>query len=135
MKGSDIMKHKYSFFCDAANVDCSGKVSALGIFTNIRALQFPAVHPVMTFVACIEGRSTESGRHPFRINFINDDGKDIMPAMQGEIDITQSSLTANIMLNLSTITFPKPGTYTIDLVVDNQVLVSESLNVILLNQK
>ncbi len=129
------MKHKYSFFCDAANVDSSGKVSALGIFTDIRTQQFPAIHQTMTFVACIEGRSTEAGKHPFRINFIDDDGKDIIPPMQGKINITRNSLNANIMLKLNTVTFPKPGTYSMDLIVDNQVIASESLNVIFLSKK
>lgn len=129
------MKLKYSFFCDAANVDSSGKVSALGIFTNIKVLQFPAKHPMMTFVACIEGRRSESGKHPFHINFIDDDGKDIMPTIHGEINITPKSSSTNIMINLNAITFPKPGTYSLDLVVDNQVLASESLNMILVQQK
>jgi hypothetical protein len=126
-----FLKLKYSFFCDAANIDSSGKISALGIFTNINAQQFPAIQPAMTFVTCIEGRKSESGQHPFRINFIDDDGNDIMPPMQGEIDIAQNSSNANIIVNLNAITFPKPGTYSMDLVIDNQVLASESLNVVI----
>lgn len=131
IKEADLLKHKYSFFCDAANIDSSGKVSALGIFTSINTTKLPVTHTSMTFVACIEGRSSEAGRHPFRINFIDDDGKDVIPPMQGELEVTQATLNAILILSLNSVTFPQPGTYSMDLVVDNQVLASENLAVIL----
>jgi hypothetical protein len=125
------MKNKYSFFCDAATVDSSGKVSALGIFTTVNASQFPATLAEMTFVACIEGRQSETGKHPFRINFIDDDGNNILPSIHGEIDISQNSFHANMLLKLKSVTFQRPGTYAMDLVVDDQILASESINIVL----
>jgi hypothetical protein len=56
------MEVKYSFFCEAATTDSSGRLSVLGIFDGIYATAFPAVHPRATFVVVIEGHRSERRR-------------------------------------------------------------------------
>lgn len=121
------MKTKYSFVCDAANISQSGNINVLGIFRNINTSSFPCVLPKMTYVSCIEFHRSEVGSHKFKLTFINDDGKDILPALHGEIAITNHSLVTNIMLDISNVSFPEPGTYAIDLTLNNQNIASDNI--------
>lgn len=121
------MKAKYSFVCDAANISQSGNINVLGIFRNINVSTFPCTLSKMTYVACIEFHRSEVGRHKFKLTFINDDGKDILPSLNGEIEITSQSLITNIILDISNVVFTSPGNYAIDLTVNNQNIASEDI--------
>lgn len=121
------MEVKNAFFCDAAIADSSGKVSVLGIFTNINSKQFPVKHPNMALVAIIEGHRIEAGQHQIKIEFVDSDGHNIIPSMQGTFKIAPGSTTANFILNLQQTSFIKPGIYSADIGVDNQHLRSVTL--------
>lgn len=68
-----------------------------------------------------------SGRHPIKVNFIDDDGKAIMSSIHGEFQTSAEQPNVSMIFNLSGMSFPKPGTYSLDLVVDNQVLATCTL--------
>lgn len=123
------MQIKYSFFCDAANIDTTGKVNALGIFNNINSENFPLIYPKMTFVAGIEGRRSEAGQHHMKIKFIDEDGKDIIPPMENVIESSVSKPNTNLLFDLVGINFHNPGVYSLDIIMDNQLLRSESISV------
>lgn len=124
------MHCRYSFVCDAANISQTGNLNVLGIFRNINSAKFPCQHPRFTYVANIEFHRSESGKHSFRINFIDDDGKDIISPLTGEIEVSSSNRSANILVELANIQFPKAGIYEIDLTLDNQHVTTESINII-----
>ncbi|HEX2944378.1 MAG TPA: hypothetical protein VHT96_00295 [Clostridia bacterium] len=124
------MHCKYSFVCDAANISQTGNLNVLGIFRNISAAKFPCQHPRFTYVANIEFHRSEVGKHSFRMNFIDDDGKEIISPLSGEIDVSASNRSANIIIELANIQFPKAGVYEIDLTLDNQHVTTESINVL-----
>lgn len=121
---------KYSFVCDAANISQTGNLNVLGIFRNINTAKFPCQHPRFTYVANIEFHRSELGKHLFRINFIDDDGNDIISPLSGEIEVNAINRSANILVELANIQFPKAGVYEIDLTLDNQHVATESINII-----
>lgn len=121
------MNVKYSFVCDAANIAQSGNLNVLGIFKSINAVQFPCVYPRFMYIAHIEFHRSETGKHKFKLNFINDDGKEILPPMYGEINVNPQNPFTNIMVNINGATFPKPGAYQIDLNIDYQHLCTETI--------
>ena len=121
---------KYSFVCDAANISQTGNLNVLGIFRNISAVKFPCQHPRFTYVANMEFHRSELGKHSFRINFIDDDGNDVISPLNGEIEVNAANRSANILVELANIQFPKAGVYEIDLTLDNQHVTTESINVI-----
>lgn len=123
------MQVKYAFFCDAANVDASGKLNVLGVFQNVQASQFPYTHPKMTFVAGIESRISEAGKHQIKIVFIDEDGKNVLPPLTGVFETSPGQLNSNFLLDLVNISFPKAGVYMADIVVDNNSIRSESITV------
>lgn len=123
------MKFKYSFICETANVSSSGNLNAFGIFQNINIQNFPFVIPRMFYVAGIQFHRSETGRHSFIVNFIDDDGRSITPPLEREIVINEHKYFANFLVGLENIQFLKPGTYQINLMIHNQTIAINGINV------
>lgn len=128
------MEVKYSFFCEAAATDSSGRLSVLGIFDIINALELPAMYPHLTFVVAIAGHRSELGLHQLKINFIDTDGKPFLPPLELSFELTRDRPNSNIILNLNNITFSHSGTYCADIVVDNHHLKTVELMIKKINQ-
>jgi len=124
------MEVKYSFICDYAAADAGGKVNVIGIFNNINVREFPCTYPAFTYVAGLKFQRSETGVHRFVLSFIDYDGNEFRPKVQGQIKVGNTMVAQNIILNLKNIKFPKATTYQIDLVVDNQVAASDTINVL-----
>jgi len=127
------MKLKYSFLCNAANFSQSGNLNVLDIFHTINSQKFPFKYPKFVYVACIKFHLSEIGKHNFKVSFVDEDGKEIIPPLKGEIHANPNK-TSTIMLELRNISFSKPGTYQIDLVIDNLLVTSDDVNVVQINQ-
>jgi hypothetical protein len=128
------MKIKYSFVCDAANIAQSGNLNVLGIFKNITSSQFPCTHPKFVYVAHVEFHRTEICKHKFKVTFVNDDGKDVIPPLNGELALNSQFPWANIIMELVNVNFLKAGTYQIDLTIDNQHICTDDITVFDSNQ-
>jgi hypothetical protein len=72
--------------CDAA-VDYGGRLSILGAFDVIHAHRFPAVHPHCSVALRIRFDRIESGAHPFILNIVDEDGNNIIPPIQGNMEV------------------------------------------------
>ncbi len=123
------MKIKYSFISEAANVSQSGNLNVLGIFQNINATSFPTKFTKMVYVACIEFHRSESGNHKFKLNFIDDDGKQVIPVVEGDLYVSEDSNYSNLLLSFENIQFNSPGTYAMDLLIDNHHISTDIINV------
>lgn len=128
------MKVLHSFVCDTATIDAGGKLNVMGIFDNIASREFPCVHPSFTYVAGLRFERSEVGKHPFILSFVDYDGKELIPKLDGETDI-QSACTHNIIFKLNNILFPSPTTYQIDLVVDKHFVCSNLIYLTRLNDQ
>ena len=125
------MKLKYAFVCDSANISLQGNLNALGIFSNINASQYPVTFGRFFYVATIMFHGSEIGPHRFKLLFVNDSDKEIIPPVEGELNATPQALNNNLLLELNGITFPNPGIYKFTLSVDNKLLGTESINVLI----
>lgn len=109
--------------CDAAT-DNSGKLNILGTFDTIWAPSVPTVHPQFSIALRIRFEAIERGEHRIRVNFVDADGRHIIPAANGTINInfpnSQRSGSANLILNIQQIRLERYGDYSIDLAVDNR---------------
>jgi hypothetical protein len=124
------MKAKYSFVCDAANISQTGNLNVLGIFDIIQSLQFPCQHPKFMYVSHIEFHRSETGIHKFKLTFIDEDGKDIIPPINGELNIQPHNLGANIIMELANVQFPAAGIYEFNLTVDNVNICSDTVKIV-----
>jgi len=110
--------------CDAATVDVAGKLNVLGAFDTIGTGDMPTVYPQCAIALRIRFKNIERGEHRVTVNFVDLDGKHIIPAANGTININfpdeQRSGSANLVLNLQMLKLEKHGEYSIDLAVDGR---------------
>jgi hypothetical protein len=109
--------------CDAAT-DTAGKLNILGAFDSIVVGAFPAVHPQCAIALRIRFMRVEEGDHAARISLIDADGHSIVPDLDAKLNIKfggpETSVAANLIMNLQRLQFKKPGEYSIELTVDNK---------------
>jgi len=79
------MNIQVAVLCDAATED-NGKLNLLGAFDMIYAPQLPAVHPQCAVALRVTFMSGDEGDRKLRLNFVNADGRSIMPSI--EIPVT-----------------------------------------------
>ena len=110
--------------CDAATVDVAGKLNVLGAFDTIWSNKMPAVYPQCAIALRIRFENIERGEHGVTVNFVDLDGKHIIPSANGKININFSdeerSGSANLVINLQMLKLGNYGEYSIDLAVDNR---------------
>jgi hypothetical protein len=109
--------------CDAAT-EFSGKLNVLGAFDSIFAKEFPAVHPLCAVALRLRFDRIEQGQHAVRLNFVDADGVAVLPPLDATINIgmrvEDSSVCANLVLNIQGVKLEKAGLYSIDLAVDGR---------------
>ena len=110
--------------CDCAT-DQRGKLNVLGAFDSIYARKMPTVHPACTVAARIRFEKIEQGDHKVRIDVIDQDGRPIVPRLNGNISVRAredvGSSVVNLILNLQRLKFENYGEYRIDLAIDGKV--------------
>ena len=113
--------------CDAATVD-GGKLNMLGIFDSIWTTKIPVVHSQCAIALRVRFDRIEEGEHKVLVNFIDADGKHIIPTANGKVNIhfadNQRSGTTNLILNIQGLKIEKYGEYSIDLSIDNRNVAS-----------
>ncbi len=75
------MNIQVAVLCDAATDD-NGKLNLLGSFDTIYAPQLPAVHPQCAVALRVTFTAGDEGQHKLALNFINADGRSIMPPIE-----------------------------------------------------
>ena len=117
------MDIQVAVLCDGAN-DANGKLNILGAFDTIYASQLPAIHPQ----ACIALRMTlskvEEGSHKLTLNFVDEDGKLVMPSVPIQMDVSVPDdtifISRNLIINIQALKFEKAGLYSIDIAMDGR---------------
>jgi len=109
--------------CDAAT-DQRGKLNVLGAFDTIFAKQVPTVHPACAVAARLRFSKIEQGEHAVRICVIDQDGKEVVPKLEGKVSVRvgdeAGSAALNLILNFQRVKLPEYGEYRVDLAVDGE---------------
>jgi len=110
--------------CDAATVDAGGKLNILGAFDTIWTQSVPLVYPHFAIALRVRFERIEQGEHKLSFNFVDADGKHILPPAQGVLNINfhheQGSASANSILNVSMVKLESFGEYAIDVAIDGR---------------
>ncbi len=121
----------FAFICDYAEV--SGKINAMGIgFDTIYASQVPCKHPHFFFVMQLLASVVEAGEKDLAVHLIDDDGKDILPALKVKFAIPPAAGTesvARIALQMQNVEFPRYGSYSLHATVGGLEMVEIPLKV------
>ncbi len=118
------MNIQVAVLCDAATDD-NGKLNLLGAFDTIYAVQLPAVHPQCSVALRVTFFSGDEGKHNLRLNFVDADGRSIMPnfpPIPVEVVLPDDMHfgTRNFIINIQQMKFENPGLYAIDITLDDQ---------------
>lgn len=109
--------------CDAATSD-GGKVNILGAFDTIFSKKIPAVHPHCAVALRVRFDISEGETHEVSVNFIDADGKSLMPPAKGKLKInftdSQFSVSQNLILNIQGLKLAEYGEYSIELTIDGK---------------
>jgi hypothetical protein len=117
------MTIQVAVLCDAAT-DYQGKLNLLGTFDTIITQQLPAVHPQCSVALRIGFSRIEEGSHKIKMNFVDDDGKLVMPSIDMPVDITvpgdSNFLVRNFIINIQQLKFDRPGQYSVDIAMNGR---------------
>jgi hypothetical protein len=109
--------------CDFAQ-DNNSKLTIVGTFDSIQTKQFPSVHPTCTVACRLRFATKETGDHDFKLRLTDDTGKDIIQAIEGNINIgvppNGQFTTINIVVKFDQLKFEKAGRYSFELHIDGE---------------
>jgi hypothetical protein len=117
------MNVQVAVLCDAATDD-NGKLNLLGSFDTIYARELPAVHPQCAVALRVTFFSADEGSHKLKLNFIDADGRSIMPAIDIPVTVALPEDmhfgTRNFVVNIQQLKFEQPGLFSVDISLDGQ---------------
>jgi hypothetical protein len=117
------MNIQIAVLCDAAT-ESGGKLNLLGAFDAIYAPQLPVEHAQCSIALRMTFNHVEEGAHTLRLNFVDEDGKFIMPSITHPIQVTVPPdthfITQNFVVNIQQLRFERAGLYSIDLALDGR---------------
>ncbi len=117
------MNIQVAVLCDAATED-NGKLNLLGAFDTIYAPQLPAVHPQCAVALRVTFMSGDEGEHKLKLNFVNADGRAIMPPIEIPVSVTLPDDvhfgTRNFIVNIQQLKFAEAGLYSVDVRLDDK---------------
>jgi len=122
----------FAFICDYAEV--AGKINALGIgFDTIYAPNVPAKHPSFFLVMQLRANVVEAGEKNLAVHLIDEDGRDIIPALRGKFSIPKptggTESIGRIAMQFYNVEFPRYGSYSLHVVVEGHEMFDVPLKV------
>ena len=113
--------------CDYALTAQDGKISAVGVFSQINVARLPATHGRCFIVAIVEA---EPGPHELALQVVSPTGK---PTLQNaprlRIEVPPNATTANIVADLKGLNLEESGRYRIEVRAGEQLLGSTPFTV------
>lgn len=117
------MKIEAFLLCDAAT-DSQGKLNVLGAFDTIFAKKTPVIHQSCSIALRIRFSKLEEGEHKIKIDIVDEDGKKIVPTMNGSLNVKIGerlfSSVVNLVLNIQRLKLDKFGEYSVNLAIDGR---------------
>ena len=117
------MDIQVAVLCDAAT-DYNLKLNILGTFDTIYAAKMPAIHPQCSIALRMTFSKGEEGTHSVNLNFVDEDGKLVMPSIPINMDVAVPDdsifISRNAIVNIQQLKFEKPGLYSIDIAMDGR---------------
>src|SRR5450432_4289508 len=107
------MNIQAAVLCDAATQDSSEKLNILGAFDTIFAPQLPGVHPQCAVALRVTFMSGDEGSRQLKLNFVNADGRSIMPSIEIPVAVALPDdvhfATRNFIFNFQNLQFAEAG--------------------------
>ena len=128
------MEIQAAVLCDSAT-DYRGKLCILGTFDTIVTSSLPSTHPHCSIAIRIVFRDADEGDHRLKVRLINEDGKNILPSIEPELHVKMPEnvffYSRNLIFNLQQIRFEQAGLYSIDILIDEEIVSRIPLQVVI----
>lgn len=112
--------------CDAVHIDpSSGKHTILGVFSNIRARQFPVVHPMMVWFLTLT--DVGQGAHQLRIS-MGTSPTTLVKVIEREFHAENPLQRINLINEIRNCRFEAAGEYELLIEVDDEPLLATSMH-------
>ncbi len=124
------MKLLYVLLADHAFLSIDKKVNIIGVFETINAVKFPVTHPKFVVVGSI---APSKDKFKMGVVLSDNEGKPLMGnANEKEINLPKESVKRNFNFIVEIInpTFPRPGGYKVQILVDGERIGEQSLKVL-----
>lgn len=122
----------FTIICDDVRQEAGGKISLMGLFENIYATKFPAVHPRLAIInEWVEGK----GDFEVKTQILSNDRKTVIRETSSRIrlnDVNFRHRDVSIHLNID---FKTSGTCWIQTFLDNEMINSMPLNIVHLKEQ
>ncbi len=117
---------KAFLICDQIIHDAqTGKKSLIGVFHELRADRFPAVHPMLWIYANL---TDARGRYNFEIRLVEISQNDVLgTGNPPPIDIPGPLQTTELSAQLRNVTLPREGTYEFHLFANDQLVATKAI--------
>ena len=114
--------------CDQIIEDkTTGKKSLIGIFNNIASPTFPCRHPALcVFVALTEGHGTYAAR----LRIANEETGVTVTDVNGQIQLPDVNMAAELVFNFIGVEFAVPGLYAIEFYCDDALILERRIQVL-----
>ena len=122
----------FTLLCDDVRQEMGGKISLMGIFENVYAGSFPAVHPRL---ATVNEWADGLGEFEATLRILSPDRKTVLRETVTKLKLVNARFKhrdISIHLNLE---FKEPGTYWIENYLDGILVNSVPISVILVKEK
>lgn len=119
--------------CDGIWTDpYTGKMTLLGIFSEVRGSSFPLVHPVLAiYVALTDGH----GSVPVTIRLVDsDEERDPIFSEDQTIEFKDPRMIVEFGLQFTGVQFSHPGEYRLQLFANNEFVIERRIVVLSLNE-
>ena len=110
-------KLSYTLLCDDVRQELGGKFSLMGLFETIYAGSFPAIHPRFAIVNEWTGGK---GEFVAKIRLLGPDKEQVLSESESKLVLySETQRHRDIAVRFNT-TFPVPGTYWVEILLDNE---------------
>jgi hypothetical protein len=127
------MEIQAALLCDCAT-DYRGKLCILGTFDTIITPSLPSTHPHCSIALRVVFRDSDEGNHKVKVRLINEDGKNLLPNIEPELQVKLPEnvffYSRNLIFNLQQIKFEQAGLYSIDVLIDEKMIARIPLQVV-----
>jgi hypothetical protein len=122
LSGDFSIQSKLALLCDYALTSQDGKVSVMGIFSNIALPALPANYPRFFVVAIL---LLDPGQHSARIQLVSPSGAEMLPnAPSMNLDVPAPASETNLIIGFDNILFESAGLHQVQLRIGAQLAVT-----------
>ncbi|MDH3324840.1 MAG: hypothetical protein OEL89_04335 [Candidatus Peregrinibacteria bacterium] len=121
------LRPDFACLCDNSHTDAGGKLNIIGIFENIFAKKFPAVHPQMVLSATffIDSQEKEFD-FTFKVQIIEKGKSEPIQKIEGTSDVRREDVKNNqkfnFILNFQNVEFKNPGDYYLEIYLNDELV-------------